>query len=221
MEAFLKEVTLTKTRLTIEIQSFYVYVWISLLFFTFYSLVQEITLYITVHGEAHFVIRKISSVSPLDWFLLPLIFSYFPSLVFNNLFFSVFWVCFSNISFILLTWFSVIKSNRDYIQCRFLLWQSYVASPSTPYILTQFFSLRLLASVTYNSFPLELFRGQQAATCLTKSLFFLWRLFSRIYFPMTIRHNFLFLYIAAVIHGCILFSLNGQSVCPKGRCCVS
>lgn len=173
------------------------------------------------------MVKPILSLRKLTVFIIrldcgSLSFHIFSSLVFNNLFFSVFWVCFSNVSFILLTWFSVIKSNRDYIQCRFLLWQSYVASPSTPYILTQFFSLRLLASVSYNSFPLELFWGQQAATCLKKkSLFFLWRLFSRIYFPMTIRHNFLFLYIAAVIHRCILFALNGQNVCPQGRCCVS
>lgn len=50
------------TSLFIGIQVFYVFEWVILLFFNFYSLVaRNNSVYITVHGEAYFVIKKINS----------------------------------------------------------------------------------------------------------------------------------------------------------------
>lgn len=81
---------------------------------------------------------------------------------------------------------------------------------STLSILTQsVLSLRLLASASYNSFPLALFWGQQAAAWFFffKYIFFLWRLFSKLLFPLTIKDNFLFLSTEVVIHRCIFICL--------------
>lgn len=122
----------------------------------------------------------------------------------------------SNLSSIPLTWFSVIKSNWDYLQCGFLLCHSLCCQH--PFHLNSVLSLRLLASASYNSFPLALFWGQQAAAWFFffKYIFFLWRLSSKLFFPLTIKCNFLFLHTEVVIHRCIFICLEWAECSPSG-----